>query len=335
MKRVLVLLLFIGILSGILYGCFYLFFGQRPPEYQSAEKKHTVIISLTTSPARIHTIQKTLECLLNQSLVPDKVVLNLPHVYKRTQTKFAQIPRFITDNAKIHVNFTEDIGPATKILPTVELEKMNPEALILSVDDDHYYPPDFLRVFVDVFDSIGKDVVITNSFQLPSGERICTDKDSARCFWRVSMLEGFAGVLYKQKYLADIDKSILMDPKTANACYRGDDYYLSNHINKKKIPIVTLDGTARAALKKGFKLDNSDPTLQMQELPWLSIAQMASGFKNDALHRQPGGHPYKECEAYLSKNNNLFMPPLEDIHQTLLKQNLIAKLDNIRAKLFT
>jgi hypothetical protein len=313
MKRVLGILFYIVFMIGVLYGCYYLFFGGSSIERQTADNKRIIIISLTTSPARIHSIQKTLECLLKQTLVPDKIVLNLPHVYKRSQTKFTEIPRFITDNPKIHINFTEDIGPATKILPTVDLEKNNPDALILSVDDDHYYPPEFLRVFVDVFESIGKDVVITNSFQMPAGDKICANTDNTRCFWRVHMLEGFAGVLYNQKYLVDIDKSILMDPKTANACYRGDDYYLSNHINKKKIPIVALDGIARNSMKKGFKIDNSDTSVQMQELPWLSIAQMASGFKNDALHRQPGGHPYKECEAYLARNNNLFMPPLEDL----------------------
>lgn len=336
MKRALLIIAYFAFLALLFYGLFVLFFRRPEQENQVGKAKRGPIISLTTSPARIESIQKTLESLLHQTLAPEKIVLNLPHVYKRSGTKFMQIPRYITDNPKIHVNFTEDIGPATKILPTIELEKLDPEALILSVDDDHYYPPEFLKVFVDTMEAIGRDAVITNSFQMPTGERLCSTKEPSRCFWRVKMFEGFAGVLYKQKFLADIDKSILADPKIANACYRGDDYYLSNHINKKNIPIVSLDAIARENMKKGFKLDNSDPNLQMQVMhPWLSVAQMTSGFKNDALHRQPGGHPYKECEAYLASKKDLFMPPLEPLHQTHMKQSLMTSLDSLHLKLFT
>ena len=42
-----------------------------------------IYVSLSTIPSRINTINKSIDSLMNQSLKPDKIFLNVPTYFKR------------------------------------------------------------------------------------------------------------------------------------------------------------------------------------------------------------------------------------------------------------
>jgi hypothetical protein len=273
----------------------------QAPENQSVQRE--VYVSMTTSPKRIESIEKTINCMLGQTLKPTRIILNLPTIFKRDNSTFGNLPQFITNNPLIKVNFTEDIGPATKILPSVRLAT-NPEAFILSVDDDIYYPPDLLRQYVETAESFDRDVVVSNSFRMPGARNICNK--AKECAPLRNLLEGYAGVLYRQRYLADMDYSILFDREKADACYRGDDYFLSNHIHKKKIPIIALPERRFEEMKKSFDYKNQE--IDTALTAGAGIGTYKLGHNADALHLQPGGHPYAQCEEFLKKRGELHMP---------------------------
>jgi glycosyltransferase involved in cell wall biosynthesis len=189
---------------------------KKNDEKQVAERE--VVVSMTTSPKRINSIGKTIDCMMRQTLLPRRIVLNLPHVFKRDNSRFDKIPSFITENPLVVVNFTDDIGPATKILPTVKLVS-DPEAYILSIDDDIYYPPDLIKTYVEAAEAFGRDAVVSNSYHLPGEKTTCIP--SSECFPIRHLLEGYTGVLYKQRYLADMNYDILYDRFRSSRCRKN------------------------------------------------------------------------------------------------------------------
>ncbi len=96
-----------------------------------------IYVSLTTIPQRIKNINKSIESLLNQTLKPDKIFINIPETYLRFHESVHknEVPKF-TDNS-IEVIRCEDFGPGTKLLGS--LEKLKGNSLIILVDDDHIY----------------------------------------------------------------------------------------------------------------------------------------------------------------------------------------------------
>ncbi|PHP65666.1 hypothetical protein CSC94_17615 [Zhengella mangrovi] len=99
-----------------------------------------VVISLTTIPVRLGHILPTLRSLLDQSEPADRIVLNYPGVSGRTRDAYPD-PGALGLPPGVDINRCDDVGPATKLLPTLSAE---PDALIIVVDDDVVYPRDFV-----------------------------------------------------------------------------------------------------------------------------------------------------------------------------------------------
>jgi len=105
--------------------------------WSQASERSDIVISLTTTPSRITLIETTLKSLLDQKLPPAKIVLNVPYTSRREGVAYI-IPNTITGLAAIDIQRGEDLGPATKLIPT--LAKAAPDTPILVVDDDRIYP---------------------------------------------------------------------------------------------------------------------------------------------------------------------------------------------------
>ena len=83
-----------------------------------------IYVSLSTIPARLKNINKTIESLLNQTRKPDKIFVNVPLKYRRFSetVESEQIPKF--NNSIVEVTRCEDCGPGTKLLGSLnKLEK--------------------------------------------------------------------------------------------------------------------------------------------------------------------------------------------------------------------
>ncbi len=106
-----------------------------------------IIISLTSIPSRFKELPIVLESLCHQSVKPDKIILWLSKEYKNKKfghLSMKTIPENILNFQKrgITIRFTQDIGPYTKIIPTL---KLYPNAVIITVDDDLMYKPDLVK----------------------------------------------------------------------------------------------------------------------------------------------------------------------------------------------
>jgi len=111
-----------------------------------------LIVSMTTIPERIGKVHLGIDCLLRQSLRPDRVILWLnecdqpgrPVVRGNSlpQSLIKLIPRGLT------VAWCKNIGPYCKLIPTL---KAHPLALIVTADDDVYYPRHWLGSLYDAY----------------------------------------------------------------------------------------------------------------------------------------------------------------------------------------
>ena len=103
------------------------------------------IVSMSVLPSRFKGLLPTINSLTDQSVLPEKIVINLPRFFKRDKTDY-EIPEYVENHPLIEINWIEnDLGPATKLLPTLDFYEHNPDRLIVVVDDDQIYPREMVE----------------------------------------------------------------------------------------------------------------------------------------------------------------------------------------------
>jgi len=96
-----------------------------------------IYISLSTIPQRIKNLNVSIESLLNQTVKPDKIFINIPYKYERFDeiVKDEQIPKF--DTSVVEITRCRDFGPGTKLMGSIN--KLKKDSLVILADDDHSY----------------------------------------------------------------------------------------------------------------------------------------------------------------------------------------------------
>ncbi|RAP52095.1 MAG: hypothetical protein BZ137_09250 [Methanosphaera sp. rholeuAM130] len=105
------------------------------------KRKPKLIVSLTSYPERVYDIHYCLYSILNQDLKPDEVILWLAE--EEFPNHELDIPKQVLklkDNG-LTIKYCENIKSYKKSIPTLE---EYPEEILVTADDDVYYPPDWL-----------------------------------------------------------------------------------------------------------------------------------------------------------------------------------------------
>ena len=97
-----------------------------------------IVVTLTTTPSRIGLLAPTLKSLLDQTRMPARIVLNLPRFSTREQVPYV-VPAELETLDSLQIRRCDDLGPATKLIPSVLNEP--PDTPLVVVDDDRIYPP--------------------------------------------------------------------------------------------------------------------------------------------------------------------------------------------------
>ena len=105
-------------------------------------EREKIIVSLTSFPARINIVVKTIKTLLTQTLKPDAVILWLapeqfPNGEKDLPQELLNLKQY-----GLTIDWYKDIRSYKKIIPPL---KKYPNAVIITTDDDIYYAPDTLE----------------------------------------------------------------------------------------------------------------------------------------------------------------------------------------------
>lgn len=123
----------------------------------SIKRKEPIIISLTSFPARIKDVDKTILSLLKQDVKPDKVILWLATTQFPKQE--GDLPPSILKLKKSGLEigwYNKDIRSYKKLIPTL---RENPDAVIVTVDDDWYYSKHFLKVLLEEHEEHPRDII--------------------------------------------------------------------------------------------------------------------------------------------------------------------------------
>lgn len=106
-------------------------------KWAAATERSDIIITLTTTPSRIVLLHHSIKSLLDQTRPPARIILNVPAFSEREQVAYV-IPPELQGLASVEIHRTDDLGPGTKLIPS--LTSQAPDARLLVLDDDRIYP---------------------------------------------------------------------------------------------------------------------------------------------------------------------------------------------------
>lgn len=120
-----------------------------------------IIVSMTSWKKRIHGVETVVKTLLDNTIVPDKIILNL--ATDEFKNKEADLPESLVNLAKSEKTFEiywvkEDTKPYKKTVHTLE---RFPNDVIITVDDDVNYPKNFIETMLKYYVDYGKQCPIT------------------------------------------------------------------------------------------------------------------------------------------------------------------------------
>jgi hypothetical protein len=206
-----------------------------------------IIVSLTTIPSRINKIEPTIKSIINQTLKPDYIYLNLPNFSIKEQTEY-NIPEFII-NYPITVLRCNDYGPITKLIPTLLMEN-DPETIIITIDDDNLYPKNLIELLINksrVYpnDSIGSSGIQIGKFPFYTVFRANQARDNIYWFTPnitekgeyVDIISGYPGVLYKRKFFGNSNdiNNLIKFSSSSKDLFLNDDITISAFLDFKDI----------------------------------------------------------------------------------------------------
>ncbi|KAM0748717.1 hypothetical protein T439DRAFT_316647 [Meredithblackwellia eburnea MCA 4105] len=130
------------------------------------------LVTLASSMNRLNTtLIPTILSLVSQSLPPKRIHVFLPTTDRPHIKQHGLLPLALR-HERVRVDYVDDIGPATKLLPLLESiinaareeggkadEPILDERIVV-LDDDHAYSPQLLETLVNSFEELGGDKVV-------------------------------------------------------------------------------------------------------------------------------------------------------------------------------
>jgi len=204
-----------------------------------------VIVTMTTLPSRIDRIGPTIKSLLNQTVSPAAIRLNVPEASRREGTPYL-IPAWLARLRSVTIVRSADYGPATKLIPT--LLAVHPGQRLIVVDDDRIYHRHLVEQLLRqsgeqpgaAVGGSGWDVppdltdrpttIMATLRGTPPAPIKCTRVGRAR---DVDILQGLGGYLVKADFF---DAARLADYTGApDAAFFVDDVWISAHCRVRKV----------------------------------------------------------------------------------------------------
>jgi len=197
--------------------------------------KHKVIITLTTSPLRLPKITAVLATL--DLTYVSRINVVLPMGYGPKKEQYGNIPEHVTSFPKVKiVRIVRDLGPITKLLPTVTRSR-DKSNLVISVDDDVCYPMGMVNEMI--YHKVCKypTAAITMGVPMP----FFTEVKNMRKYWPenhqrrpyIDIVEGWSSVVYDPKNVND--KCMLQLSKLSKQCLLSDDFVISYALSQAGI----------------------------------------------------------------------------------------------------
>ena len=260
----------------------------------------SIVVSLTTSPKRLPLIGATLDSIINQSVKPSKIYVNIPPIFKRTNEKYPDPKTIFGDKYNdivIWNNNCEDLGPITKLQGTLNIIDQDDDTWIITIDDDILYLKYNIELYASCLDKIKN--YKNNAYGLSGFIWHANAIQAQYENGATHILEGFGSVCYHRSFFPNKSwNSYLNICLSDNYCKFSDDIIISNWLALTKINRVVV----------------STPWVN-RRMMWANSCILEYGNMKDALHN--GG------ELNLEGNNNATR--YNKVKQFLCKHKLLSK----------
>lgn len=223
------------------------------------KRKKKIIISLTTIPSRVNKVPLCIEGLLRQTVKPDKIILWL------AKEEFENIilnENLINQKKRgLEIRYCDNLKAHKKYYYTM---KKYPNDIVITVDDDIYYPEDLIENMIKVHKDYKHCVICYAAHEIT----FKNNKIQKYSAWNglspnivkpsyMLMPVGWGGVLYPPHCL---NKNFLDKEKIKELCFYSDDLWLKamellNHTRVKKVNRYTkrwtkIEDTQKETLSK-------------------------------------------------------------------------------------
>ena len=157
-----------------------------------------IVVSLTSWTKRISNVKRVVESIMNNTVQPDRVYLNL------SKTEFADIelPKDLEDyfnsDDRLVINWVD--GPNTKAMKKIFpiLDYLQDDDIIIDADDDILFPEDFIESRLSDFDKTGRRYCITSNSHITVGFNHKMNVVSAMSLFQKKMLGHWKRFLTKE-----------------------------------------------------------------------------------------------------------------------------------------
>jgi hypothetical protein len=213
-------------------------------------KKHKVYITLTTDPERIKLLPVMLSLLNIENVY--QIHINIPNKYRNEISYNNDDIKKLKTIKKVKVfRIKKDIGPITKMLPTIKRLKDN-KSIIISIDDDIVYPVGFVNELIYQSVKYPEEIVTGNGFSFDLFPETRQNQGyplkTMGQWWPYSkpmkypfadVAEGFGSIAYKRG-LVDVN---LLDKlnSTSKFCKLSDDLTINYMLSLKGIKRRIID----------------------------------------------------------------------------------------------
>lgn len=217
---------------------------RRVPTEYALNTDSEVVVSLTSFPERIESVQHTLYTLMRQTYKPSKIILWL--AIEQFPAKEDDLPESLLALKTLGLSIEwvqKDIRSYKKLLPTLALY---PDNIIVTTDDDVYYPVNWLDTLMQSYNSDKTSIhchVITR-IQCNKGgaTNIPSTKNMVGGATYNNKVLGAGGVLYPAHSL---DEEVLDIEKAMEIAPTSDDIWFWGMALKKGTKICWIKNNMR------------------------------------------------------------------------------------------
>lgn len=181
----------------------------------------SLVVSLTSYGERVREVALTIESLMEQTILPNKIILWLSE-----HEKYIPESLRLLEKRGLEINFCRDIKSYKKLIPSLN---KYPDDIIVTVDDDVFYEFDLLENLIEAHKKYPYDILAHRMHRivLDRNNDVASYKLWKHCIkdYQPSFLNfavGVGGILYPPRSLDDrvFDESVFMD-----ICKSGDDIW--------------------------------------------------------------------------------------------------------------
>jgi predicted O-methyltransferase YrrM len=207
-------------------------------------KKNPVYISLTSIFKNQDILIQTLQSIMKQTRLPDKICLYLseePYIlddgFKDKKITNSGLLKYINDNSIIDIKWVKNIGSYRKLLPLLK-DKWDEDCIIITIDDDTIYDTNLIENLVNDYHN-NKCVIGYRGFT-PSFDKLenfdYLKHVELQHLSLYNFFTGKGGILYKPQFFHKTHDLIFNDKIYLNTCPTGDDiwFYIVRLLNNVK-----------------------------------------------------------------------------------------------------